>query len=68
MISSRIVKLWITATAAILEIPVIRIHALVDGKDSETTEFYNDLQHPTKKIITSRNQIPGARLQSLPVS
>jgi hypothetical protein len=47
--SSRIVKLKITAIAAILEIPVIRIHALIESKDFETTGFYDELQHPIKR-------------------
>jgi hypothetical protein len=46
---SRIVRLRITATAAILEIPVISIYAPIKGKDSETTQFYNELPHPIQK-------------------
>jgi hypothetical protein len=47
--SYRTVMLRITAIAAILEILVIRIHAPIEGKDSETIEFYNELQHPIKR-------------------
>jgi hypothetical protein len=48
-ISSRIVRLRITAMAAILEIPVIRMYTPIKGKDSETIEFYNELPHPITK-------------------